>query len=173
MQERISLGQLLGNDLESEFKDFDMSEIQEVLATLRETDTPDIAHSEMLQQKSLRGADIISEYLGQIIKVVSYLETKLNSTKNRVALGYKNGDGSRTTADAKKAAAESDPEVEELGIKLAYAKGSKVLLEKKYDLLIKTHHHYKDLANNIRKSIVGYSGQGQEVNNSNSGKVEW
>lgn len=155
--DRITLGQLMGNELEDEFASFDLTEIQNVLATLAETNAIDIAHAEYLQQQSLHGADVLSEYLGKLIKTVSYLETKINSSKNKAALNYKAPDGQRTTADMKKQAGESDPEVEELAYRLAKAKGSRSVLEKKYDILIKSHHHWKDYSSGMRKSIVGFS----------------
>ena len=157
MSEYVRLGDLLGNQLEEEFMDFDFSEIQHVLAKLQQEDAIDLAHAEMLQQQSLRGADIITEYLGKIVKTVGYLETKVNSTKNKVSLEYKAPDGSKTTADMKKWACESSPDVEAVQIKLAKAKGSKIVLEKKYDILIRAHHHYKDIAAGLRRTILGYS----------------
>jgi hypothetical protein len=156
-KEKITLGELIGDALEDEFASFDLTQIQSVLATLNNTDAIDLAHAEMLQQQSLRGADIVSEYLGKLIKTVSFLETKLNSAKNRVALNYKSPDGSRTTADMKKQAGESAPEVEELSFRLAKAKGSKSVLEKKYDVLIRSHHHYKDISAGMKKSMSGYN----------------
>jgi len=57
----------------------------------------------------------------------------------------------------KKWAGESSPIVEELQIRLAKAKASKLVLEKKYDILIRSHHHYKDIAQGLRKSILGYT----------------
>lgn len=155
--EKITLGQLLGNDLEEAFSTFDVTEIQTVLSTLRETDAIDLSHAELLQQQSLRGADILSEYLGKLIKTVTYLETKINSAKNKAALTYQAPEGTRTTAEMKKQAGESSPEVEELSFKLAKAKGSKSVLEKKYDILIKAHHHYKDIATGMKRSVLGYS----------------
>lgn len=159
--EKVSLGQLLGDNLEEEFVKFDLTEIQEVLSRLSETDAIDLAHSELLQQQALRAADLISEYLGKIIKTVSYLETKINSTKNKIALQFKAPEGDRTTADMKKWAGESSPEVEELSIRLAKAKGSKSVLEKKYDILIKSHHHWKDISAGFKKTILGYN-QGEK-----------
>ena len=151
----ITLGSLIGEQLEDEFILFDLSEIQTTLATLQRTDTIDLAHAEMLQQKALRGADIVSEYLAKLIKTTSFLESKVNSTKNKAALEYQAPEGSRTTMDLRKYAAEASPEVEELSIKLAKAKGAKSVLEKKYDILIKLHHHYKDIANGLRRTILG------------------
>ena len=81
----ITLGQILGDDLEEAFRNFDMTEIQEVLSRLAETDAIDLAHAEMLQQQALRGADILSEFLGKIIKTTSYLETEINSARNKAS----------------------------------------------------------------------------------------
>jgi len=140
---------------EDEFYDFDLTEIQEILAQLS-TDQPlDIAHAEMIQQKTLRAADILTEYISKIVKTVSLLETKSNSLRNKAALNYSAPDG-KTTADMRKWASESDPEVTELQIALAKAKGTKSLLDKKYEIMIKYHHHAKDIAQGIRKTIVGY-----------------
>jgi hypothetical protein len=150
----IKVEDILGKDLECKFRDFDITEIQKVLSKLASTEVIDIAHAEMLQIKALHGADLLSEYLGKIVKTVSYLETKLSSAKNKAALEYKSEEG-KTTADMKKYAAEANPLVEELGVKLAEAKGTKVFLEKKYDLLIKSHHYYKEIASGLRQTILG------------------
>lgn len=157
MSEQVRLGDLLGDKLEEEFVNFDLTEIQDVLMKLQIEDAIDLSHAEMLQQQSLRGADILTEYLGKIVKTVGYLETKVNSTKNKISLEYQSPDGSKTTADMKKWAGESSSEVESVQIKLAKAKASKIVLEKKYDILIKTHHHYKDIATGLRRTILGYS----------------
>ena len=156
--DKVRLGSLVGTELEEEFLDFDLTEIQMVLERLRNTDAIDLAHAEVLQQQSLRGADILTEYLGKIVKTVGYLEAKVNSTKNRVSLAYQAPEG-RTTSEMKKYAGDASPEVEEVQIKLAKAKGSKIVLEKKYDLLIKSHHHWKDIAQGLRKTILGYGSQ--------------
>jgi len=157
MSQRVRLGDLLGDELEEEFISFDLTEIQQVLSKLQYTDAIDLAHAELLQQQALRGADILTEYLGKIVKTVGYLESKVNSTKNKVSLDYQAPDGSRTTADMRRWAGESSPEVEEVQIRLAKAKASKMVLEKKYDILIKSHHHYKDIAAGLRKTILGYT----------------
>lgn len=156
MSQQVRLGDLLGDELEEEFVNFDLTEIQNVLSKLQDTNAIDLAHAELLQQQALRGADILTEYLGKIVKTVGYLESKVNSTKNKVSLDYQAPDGSRTTADMRKWAGESSPEVEEVQIRLAKAKASKMVLEKKYDILIRSHHHYKDIAAGLRKTILGY-----------------
>ncbi len=163
MSQQVRLGDFLGNELEEDFASFDLTEIQQVLAQLQYTDAVDLAHAELLQQQSLRGADILTEYLGKIVKTVGYLETKVNSTKNRVSLAYQAPDGSRTTADMKKWAGDSSPEVEEVQIKLAKAKGSKLVLERKYEILVKSHHHFKDIAQGLRRTILGYSSGAEKV----------
>jgi hypothetical protein len=157
MSQNVRLGDFIGSELEEEFLNFDLSEIQQVLEKLQDTDAIDLAHAELLQQQALRGADVLTEYLGKIVKTVGYLEAKVNSTKNKVSLEYQAPDGSRTTADMKKWAGESSSEVEEIQIKLAKAKGSKLVLERKYEILIKSHHHYKDIASGLRRTILGYS----------------
>jgi oligoribonuclease NrnB/cAMP/cGMP phosphodiesterase (DHH superfamily) len=154
--DKVSLKDFLGDQLEEDFLEFDLTNIQEVLEALAEESAHDLAHAEFLQQKALRGADILSEYLCKIVKTVSYLETKINSTKNKVSLEYMAPEG-RTTSEMKKWAGESSPIVEELQIRLAKAKASKMVLEKKYDILIKSHHHFKDIASGIRKTILGYN----------------
>ena len=157
MTQQVRLGDFVGTQLEENFLDFDLTEIQEVLLALREESAIDLSHAEMLQQKSLRGADILSEYLGKIVKTIGYLEAKINSTKNKVALEYVSLDGSRITMEMRRFAGEASPEVEELLIKLAKAKGSKSVLEKKYDIIIKCHHYHKDIAAGMRKSVLGYN----------------
>ncbi len=157
MSQQVRLGELLGTENEVDYRNFDLTEIQEVLDNLKDIDAIDLAHAELLQQQALRGADILAEYLGKMVKTVGYLESKVQSTKNRVSLEYQAPDGSRTTLDMKKWAGESSPEVETVQIKLAEAKGSKIFLEKKYDILIKAHHHFKDIAAGLRRTVLGYS----------------
>ena len=157
MTQPVRLRDFLGENLEEEFLNFDLTEIQEVLKSLNQTDINDIAHAEMLQLQALRGADIITEYWAKIVKTVSYLESLVNSTKNKVSMNYIAPDGARTTLDMKKWAGETSDEVLQVQERLAVAKGSKVFLEKKYDILIKLHHHFKDIAGGLRKSILGYS----------------
>lgn len=156
MSQQVRLGDLLGDELEEEFVNFDLTEIQNVLMRLQYTDAIDLAHAELLQQQALRGADIIAGYLGKMVKTVGYLESKVNSVKNKAALNYQDPNGNKTTSDMKKWFSESSPEVEEVQIKLAKAKASKSVLDKKYDILIRSHHHYKDIAAGLRKTILGY-----------------
>lgn len=157
MSQQVRLGDLLGNEMEADYRNFDLTEIQQVLDNLRDIDAIDLSHAELLQQQALRGADILTEYLSKMVKTVGYLEAKVQSTKNKVSLEYQAPDGSRTTLDMKKWAGESSPEVEAVQIKLAEAKGSKLYLERKYEILIKSHHHFKDIAAGLRRTILGYS----------------
>lgn len=162
MQDRITLGQVLGNDLVDNFEDFDLTQVQQVLAGLAVDTAIDIAHAEMLQQKTLYAAELLIEYIAKLVKTVSFLETKLNSVKNKTSLEYKSADG-KTTADMKKQAGEASPEVEKLGILLAKAKGSKTLLERKYEILIKSHHYYKDIGIGMRKGIVSTNNNNTDI----------
>jgi hypothetical protein len=157
MSQQVRLGDVLGSNLEEDFRNFDLTEIHEVLEQLRDIDAIDLAHAELLQQQSLRGADILIGYLSKMVKTLGYLESKVNSTKNKVSLEYVAPDGARTTVDMKKWAGESSPEVEQVQIKLAEAKAGKIVLERKYEILIKSHHHFKDIAAGLRKTILGYS----------------
>ena len=157
MSQQERLGDLLGSDLEVNFEIFDLAEIHKVLNSLQDIDAIDLPHAELLQQQALRGADVLIEYLAKIVKTVGYLEAKVNSTKNKVSMEYQAPDGARTTLDMKKWAGETSPEVEKVQIKLASAKGAKLYLERKYEILIKAHHHFKDIAAGMRKTILGYS----------------
>ncbi len=149
----VKLKDIIGESQEEFFQDFDLTLVQDILGQLAVTETIDIAHAERNQQLALRGADILASYLGKLIKTVSYLEARVDSVKNKASLEYKADDG-KTTADMKKYAGAASPEVEALQIKLASAKGSKAVLERKYDILIKTHHFYKDLTAKLDKGIV-------------------
>jgi hypothetical protein len=157
MSQQVRLGDLLGSNLEEDFRNFDLTEVQQVLSELQGTDPVDLAHAEHLQQQALRGADILAEYMAKMVKTVTYLESKVNSVKNKVSLEYQAPDGSRTTVDMKKWAAECSPDVSAAIEKLADAKGGKVALERKFDIIVKAHHHYKDIASGLRKTILGYS----------------
>ena len=162
MTQQVSLGDLVGTDLEEDFLQFDLTDIQQVLENLREIEAIDLSHAEQLQQQALRGADILTGYLGKIVKTVGYLESKVNSTKNKASLEYQPAEG-RATMEMRKWAADVSPEVEIVQNKLAVAKGSKLVLERKYEILVKAHHHFKDIAQGLRKTILGYS-SGTPVN---------
>lgn len=152
---KTTLETIIGKNIEDKFLDFDLTEIQEVLANLQNIEPIDLIHAEQLQQKCLRAADIISEYLGKLVKTVSHLESKVNRTKNKAALNYTNTSGEKLTMAMRQLAGECADEVEALEDSLAMAKGSKVLLDKKYDLILKSHYLYKEIAAGYKKSIVG------------------
>jgi hypothetical protein len=149
----MQLKQLVGDTFTDNFEEFDLAVVQQVLASLSTDQAIDIAHSEKLQQKTLFAADLLTEYLAKLIKTVSYLESKMNSVKNKVSLEYNAPEGGKTTADMKKQAGESSEEVEKLALQLAKAKGAKSLVERKYELLLKAHHHFKDLSSNQKKTF--------------------
>lgn len=162
MSQQVRLGDIIGVNSEEDFRDFDLTEVQQVLMQLRDTDAIDLAHAEFLQQQALRGADILVEYMAKMVKTVAHLEAKVNSVKNKVSLEYVAPDGARTTVDMKKWAAECSPEVTTALEKLADAKGGKIALERKFDIIVKAHHHYKDIAAGLRKTILGYSSGANE-----------
>ena len=157
MAQQIKLGDILGSNHQEDFKNFDLTEVQQVLGQLQGSDVVDLAHAELLQQQSLRGADILSEHLAKMVKTVAFLEAKVNSVKNKVSLEYTSPDGAKTTTDMKIWAGNSSKEVDDIYNVLAEAKGAKIALEKKFDILIKSHHHFKDIATGLRKTILGYS----------------
>ena len=99
-----------GDKFDDEFLKFDLTEIQSVLSQLKSEEAIDIAHAEHIQRKALRGADIVAEYLGILVKMTSYYETKINSVKNKASLNYTAAEG-RTTAEMKKWAGESSPDI--------------------------------------------------------------
>lgn len=157
MSQSMTLGDILGAQLEEDFRTFDLTEVQTVLQRLQDDDAIDLSHVERLQQQALRGADVLSEYLAKIVKTVAYLESQVNSTKNRVSLEYMAPDGARTTAEMRKWAGDASPEVEKVQIKLAEAKGAKVALERKFDIIVKAHHHWKEIASGLRRTVLGYN----------------
>jgi hypothetical protein len=157
-----TLGSLLGTDLEDDFSSFDLTEIQEVLSNLKTMQGIDLAHAEVLQQQALRAADIASELIGRLIKTTSYLEGRVNTVKNRASLEYAPASG-KATADMRKQAGESAPEVEDLIARLSRAKGARSMLTMKFDILIKSHHYYKELVQGMKKGVVSYSGANTNV----------
>jgi len=153
-EEKITLSQVMGTENIEDFGNFDITIVRRVLAALARDEAIDIAHAEMLQQKTLYAADVIIEYIAKLVKTVGYLESKVSTVKNKVSLEYEKAGGAKTTVEMKKQAGECDPQVEELSMKLAKTKGAKVFLERKYEILIKAHHYYKDIASNQKKGIV-------------------
>lgn len=138
------------NDIE-EYENFDISEAQYVLKKLAIEQPMDLAEYEKLQQRSLYAADLLVEYMTKLNKTISILENKIDVKRSKVFLEYKSPDG-KTTAEMRKSASESDSEISLLNEQVGKAKGAKFFLDKKYELLIKAHHHYKDLASSIRNT---------------------
>lgn len=158
----ITLRDFIGHNQEEAFEDFDLTEIQELLKTLANTTPIDIAHAEMLAQQALRFADELIQMIVRLNKTAAYLKIKFNKAKNLAMLNYKSPDNSKITADMRKAAAEVDEEVTKLEFKLIDVEASQKALEDKYDILIKKHHHQKDIAKGLRQTV---SSAGTPVNN--------
>lgn len=154
--QKQTLGDIIGEELVDDFSNFDLSVLKEVIDGLSSTDAIDFSHAELLQQKALYGANLMLDFLGKLVKTTNYLESKISSVKNKTALEYKAPNGEKTTADMKKQAGESAPEVESLSILLAKAKGAKAVLEKKYDIMIKSHYFYKEICQGQKQTIPGY-----------------
>lgn len=147
---RITLGSIIGSKPVEEFENFNMTEVQYVLSKLSFDQVIDEGSALLLAQQSLNAADILIEFIAKLTKSVSILDSKVTNLKNKVALAYKTADG-RTTAEMKKQAGESDPGVLSLQEQLAKAKGAKAAVEYKYEVVVKAHHHFKDLAGGHRK----------------------
>lgn len=155
------------SSLEDDFLNFDLSEITEVLSTLQSDIPVDLAQAENMQRLSLRATDVLSEYLVKIIKIIGVLESNLNRKKNEILLTYEAPKG-KTTADMRKAASESNEEVEEISNKISKAKAAKIYLDKKYDIVMKTHYYYRDVAEGYKRTIVGQT----RTNNTGTNEVE-
>jgi hypothetical protein len=153
-EQQITVADIIGTSDEDQFMEFNLTEVQALVSNLQSLGVDDVTQAENLQQQALRCADILAEYIGKLIKTVAFLEAKANSKKNSVALRYEVSGGVKTSIELKKMAGEADPEVEDLQLKIAKAKGAKAVIEKKYDIVIKAHHHYKDMAAGMRKTIV-------------------
>lgn len=153
---KVTVRELIGTEDFEEFLDFDMSEVQAIVKRLQSEDVLTLAEAERLQQESLRAADVLSEHLAKVHKTIHFLDSKVSSIKNKVALDYEPPAGTRISIELRKMAGESNDEVSAMEIKLSQAKGAKTLLEKKYDIIIKTHHHYKDIAGGLRKTVQAY-----------------
>ena len=153
---RVTVKDIIGSLPEEDFLSFDLTEIQKVLSHLRDDNPVDLAHAEHFCQETLRCADILSEFLAKITKTSTFLENKLNIVKNKAIVEFTSE--TKVTADIRKAASESSSEVEALSNKISSVKGAKLALEKKYEIIIKSHHHWKDIASGLRKTVLGYVG---------------
>lgn len=153
---RVTVKDIIGSKNEEDFMNFDLTEVQKILANLARDIPTDIAHAESFCQETLRCADILAEYIAKVNKTATYLENRLTIVKNRALVEYTSD--VKVTADIRKAASESNKDVEEISNKISSVKGAKLALEKKYEIMIKSHHHWKDIAGGLRKTILGYSG---------------
>jgi hypothetical protein len=171
---QITLGQLMGSQNIEPFEEFDLTEVQKVLKSLRDNEAFDIAHAEFLQHRSLYAAEILIDMIAKLIKTSGFIESRVNTVKNRAALEYKcEDDKVRVTAEMRKQAGESHPEVEQLGLLLAKTKGARSALEKKYDVLIKMHYYFKELAQGQKQSVITGTSKSIPTEQNNPPKVGW
>jgi DNA polymerase III epsilon subunit-like protein len=171
---QITLGQLMGSQNIEPFEEFDLTEVQKVLKSLRDNEAFDIAHAEFLQHRALYAAEILIDMIAKLIKTSGFIESRVNTVKNRAALEYKcEDDKVRVTAEMRKQAGESHPEVEQLGLLLAKTKGAKSALEKKYDVLIKMHYYFKELAQGQKQSVITGTSKSIPTERDNPPKVGW
>ena len=171
---KITLGELLGNDMVENFEDFDLTEVQKVLKSLAVEDAMDVSFCAYLQQRSLYGAELLIDMSAKMVKTVGYLESKINSVKNKCALEYKHPDDKvRVTAEMRKSASESDPKVDELSLMLAKCKGAKFALEKKLDLILKSHYHFKELAAAQNQGVISGTAKASMGSSGDLPKIGW
>lgn len=171
---QITLGQLMGTQNIEPWEEFDLTEVQQVLKSLRDNEAFDIAHAEFLQHRALYAAEILIDMIAKMIKTSGFIEARINTVKNKAALEYKcDDDKIRVTAEMRKQAGESHPEVEELGLLLARTKGARSALEKKYDVLIKMHYYFKELAQGQKQSVITGTSKSIPTEKENYPKVGW
>jgi hypothetical protein len=161
---KYTIRDIIGDDVEEAFLDFDYTRIQEVLNEVSNSETPSMAHAEYLAHKCLVAADILAGYMGKLVKFSSYLENKITSTRNQYAIEYKGTDG-KTTADMRALALKSCPAADIYEETLAKLKGTKITIEKRYDILIKNHHQYKDIAARMNRMIPSENSLPQSSDN--------
>jgi hypothetical protein len=156
---RVTVNDYIDGDLDGAILNFSLVEVQEVINALQSEDTPTIVEAEKLQLMALRGADILSEIIGKLHKTIHYLDAKTASVKNKASLNFVPPAGVRDSIELRKIAGTASDELLDVEISLSKAKGAKALLEKKYEIIIKSHHYYKDVANGLKLTIQGrYSG---------------
>jgi hypothetical protein len=143
------LKDMVNSSTDEQFLNFSLDDIQAILTSLQNTEVPDLAHAELMQQRALIGANMVCDFLAKVVKIVSSLDNKINSMRSTYAINYRI-DGKVPAADVRTLALKSCPDVSDLEELLSNAKASKSFLERKYDILIKTHHHYKDIAAGLR-----------------------
>lgn len=141
------------NDPETIFLEFDLTDIQDIVKELQNETVADLAAADNLQRRALVGADICSEHIAKLVKIITYLDVKESKIRNKTALEFKTDDGKSASVQLRKFAADASEEAEQVAYVIAKAKGTKTLLEKKYEVLIKAHHFYKEQAQTLRKTI--------------------
>jgi hypothetical protein len=145
--ETTTINDIIGTcSLEEEFLHFDVSDVQFILDELNQTNIIDVAHAQYLQQKSLFAANRLCEHLSRLVKITTYLESNISKIRNKAALDYRPDNNAKVTSDLRVYASKSCSEADALESLLAKAKGAKVLLEKKYDLLLKSHYYFKEIS---------------------------
>jgi hypothetical protein len=150
---KTTIRDIIGDNVEEDFLNFDVSFIQETLNEVSNSATPDLAHAEYLCHKCIVAANQLAEYLGRLVKYSSFLENKISSIRNKYALDYKPVDGGKTTADMRNLALKSCADADIYEETLAKLKGTRTSMEKKFDILIKDHHLYKDIASRLNRII--------------------
>jgi hypothetical protein len=142
------------NEPDEIFLDFDLTEIQELVKQLQNETVHDVAAADNLQRQALVCADLLAEYIAKLIKIISHLDVKESRIRNKVSLEFNKGeDGKAASMALRKLAGDASEEAEEVGYIIAKAKGTKALLEKKYDVIIKAHHFYKEISQSFRKNM--------------------
>ena len=136
-------------DLEEEFDTISLDEVNVVLDELNSCSIHDVAHAEYLQQKALACANYLANHLSRIVKIASFLESQISTQRNKTA-AYYTRDDVKVTNDLRIFAAKACPEAAMLENKLSRVKGIKLLLEKKYDLLLKCHYYFKEIASSFK-----------------------
>lgn len=148
-----TLGNILGQDLVENFSSWDLSEIEEVIAILSVGDAYNLSLAEHLQRQTLHGANILATYLAKMAKCISYLESHLMLLKSQVALQIS---GEKITTAQRAEAVENDSKVQESLQTLLKTKGIKSLLEKKLEILLRANFHYKEVAQGLRRTVLGH-----------------
>jgi hypothetical protein len=172
-QEDYSVTNIIGEDDVDDFLNFNLTSIQGVISKLSLDQAVDEANALMLQQYALLAADKILEFIAKTTKTAHNLEHQANQAYNLAALNFKPSDGSKPTMEMRKMAGEADPAVYTIQMRIGKAKGLKAALDRKYDVLIKAHHHFKDIVNSHRKMNNTNPLSSQSIGNKSEGVPGW
>ncbi len=154
----MKIRDIIGDKMEEDFLEFDYTYIQETLNEVSNSATPNLAMAEYLQFKCLSAADVLIEYSGKLIKYSTYLDNKITSMRNRHAMEFYAANP-KAAADIRAMSLKSCPDADELENTSAQLKGTRAIIEKKFDLLIKAHHHYKEVASRLNRMIPSENGR--------------